>query len=115
MIIFLLLLGTHWLLEIVYLIQTNGDVDKVNRCMMEQGLEFTMCAGPSDVPKTKPGYKYMEEWKSPRVMMTHLLHQFFPPQVWGTKAKVSVVLFITPKKVDGQFLALQHAHASCCL
>ncbi|XP_072051234.1 sulfotransferase 1C2-like [Amphiura filiformis] len=83
--------GTHWLMEIVYLVMTNGDMDKINRYMMEQGLEFTMCAGPSEVPKTKPGYKHMEEWESPRVMMSHLMHRFLPPQIWEKKTKVIYV------------------------
>ncbi|XP_072051232.1 sulfotransferase 1C2-like [Amphiura filiformis] len=84
--------GTHWLIEIVYLILTNGEMAKINRCMMEQGLEFTMCAGPSEVPKTKPGYKHMEEWESPRVMMSHLMHRFLPPQIWEKKAKIIYVM-----------------------
>ncbi|XP_072051233.1 sulfotransferase 1E1-like [Amphiura filiformis] len=84
--------GTHWLMEIVYLVLTNGEMDKINRCMMEQGLEFTMCAGPSEVPKTKPGYKHMEEWESPRVMVSHLMHRFLPPQIWEKKAKIIYVM-----------------------
>ena len=75
-------------MEIVYLILANGEMDKINRCMMEQGLEFTMCGGPSEVPKTKPGYQHMQEWPSPRVMVSHLMHRFLPPQIWEKKAKV---------------------------
>ena len=75
-------------MEIAYLVLTNGELDKVNRVMMEQGLEFSMCAGPSEVSKTKPGYKYIEEWESPRVIATHLMHRFMPLKVWEKKAKV---------------------------
>lgn len=84
--------GTHWLMEIVYLMLANGEMDKINRCMMEQGLEFTMCAGPSEVPKTKPGYEHMNEWPSPRVMVSHLCEKFLPPQIWEKKAKLIYVM-----------------------
>ena len=94
-IIISLLSGTHWLMEIVYLMLANGEMDKINRSMMEQGLEFTMCAGPSEVPKTKPGYEHMNEWPSPRVMVSHLCEKFLPPQLWEKKAKVSgIIIYI---------------------
>ncbi|XP_072029691.1 sulfotransferase 1C2-like [Amphiura filiformis] len=83
--------GTHWLMEIVYLLLANGELSKIKRNMMEQGLEHTQCAGPSEVQTAKPGHKYMEEWESPRVMNSHLMLRFLPPQIWEKKAKVLYV------------------------
>lgn len=111
--------GTHWLMEIVYLVLTNGEMDKINRVMMEQGLEFSMCAGPSEVPKTKPGYKYMEEWPSPRVMVTHLMHRFMPPQVWEKKAKVrlawmfSIIHVVETRKTENIVNSLDFIISYC--
>ncbi|XP_072050677.1 sulfotransferase 1E1-like [Amphiura filiformis] len=92
--------GTHWLFEIVSLIINGGDPDKIERSHMTIAPELIM-APPGDeeaMKTTPPGYKLINNWESPRVMATHLIEKFLPPDVWRKNVKV-LYLGRNPKDV----------------
>ncbi|XP_071792505.1 amine sulfotransferase-like [Asterias amurensis] len=85
--------GTHWTMEIVYLILADGYPEKINRSekMKFGALEMTMPTMPV------PGYKMAEDLPSPRVFPTHLPENILPPQIFQNKGKV---VFVTRNPKD---------------
>ena len=79
-----LLIGTHWTMEIVYLILADGYPEKINRSekMSFGALEMSMPTMPV------PAYKMAEDLPSPRVFPTHLPENILPPQIFQNKGKV---------------------------
>ena len=86
--------GTHWIFEIVSLIVHGADASKIERSHMATGPELSM-ALPTDleaIEKATPGYKLIDDWKSPRVFGTHLIRKLFPPDGLRKKVKVTISL-----------------------
>ncbi|XP_022110090.1 amine sulfotransferase-like [Acanthaster planci] len=81
--------GTHWTMEIVYLILTEGYPDKIDRHekMKFGGLEMFVPTPTNQVP----AYKYVQTITSRRVLPTHLPANVIPPAVLQGKGKVVYV------------------------
>ncbi|XP_071954186.1 sulfotransferase 1B1-like [Antedon mediterranea] len=83
--------GTHWACEIINLILTGGDPDKIDRTCMEACLEMSYLKDITDFTSTVPYYKTLEAKTSRRVILTHLPKSLLPPQVFTKKPKVIYV------------------------
>ena len=86
-------LGTHWLREILSLIHVNGKVEDVDRNQMSSPFEF------GDLryhihDEEVPSYIRARTWKSPRVLVTHVLEEFLPKQIKEGKGKVRIFKLI---------------------
>jgi len=81
--------GTHWTMEMVYLILADGYPEKIDRDekMKFGGLEMSI---PTPTNRL-PAYKFVENIKSRRVLPTHLPEQILPPAVFKNKSKVVYV------------------------
>ncbi|XP_022098282.1 uncharacterized protein LOC110983374 [Acanthaster planci] len=82
--------GTHWVSEILQYILQDGRGD-FDRTFITTGLEFTRAEEPKNIESTTPGYKIYAAMKSPRLMISHCLEQFLPPQVLTKQPKVVYV------------------------
>lgn len=99
-------LGTHWMMELMLLIQQNGRLENVKRhvCL---NREFTYALPPDfktcavDLLVTCP---------SPRFYRTHLPCQHLPPQVWKKKSKVRHIFksHMLPFLFNSSFEALSY-------
>lgn len=76
--------GTTWVQEIVYLIQTNLDLDLEAVKNIEQRFAF--------LENAYPGLKTMEELRSPRLIKSHLPFHLLPEQMETVRPKVSLSL-----------------------
>ncbi|XP_071954184.1 uncharacterized protein [Antedon mediterranea] len=82
--------GTHWSNEIINLILTGGDPDKIDRTCQEAALEMSYIKDKTDIKSFEPFYKKMEAKKARRVILTHLPESLLPPQVFTKKPKISM-------------------------
>ena len=74
-------------MEILELLHHDAQADKIDRSNLDTALEIGLCR--VDQPETAiPGYKKMETWSSPRIILTHCFEHLLPPQVWQKKVKV---------------------------
>lgn len=102
--------GTTWVQEIVYLIQTNLDLDLEAVKNIEQRFAF--------LENAYPGLKTMEEMRSPRLIKSHLPFHLLPEQMETVRPKVIYVVrnpkdilisyysflkMLTPLKFEGTF------------
>ncbi|XP_071958022.1 sulfotransferase 1C4-like [Antedon mediterranea] len=84
--------GTHWTMQILYLLQVDGDYEK----MLGQGLgakrlpPLELCI---DKPDGSIGYTYKkyEQLQSPRLIVTHLPYALLPRQVFEKRTKIIYV------------------------
>ena len=88
----MILLGTHWVTEMLSLIYANGKVDDVDRDQTGGALEFgDFHAGTAIQAREErpaPTYVQAQTWKSPRVITSHVLEEFLPQQLKEGKGKV---------------------------
>ena len=66
------------------LIHVNGKVEDVDQNQMSSPLEFGVHE------EQMPTYIRARTWKSPRVLVTHVLEEFLPEQLKEGKAKVFI-------------------------
>jgi hypothetical protein len=66
----LLVLGTTWVQEIVYLIKNNLDFDKAKASVLEDRFPF--------LEYPYPGVKSVDKMPTPRLIKTHLPYGFLP-------------------------------------
>ncbi|PIK35321.1 putative sulfotransferase 1C2 [Apostichopus japonicus] len=81
--------GTHWMMEVIFLMQHDGHVDKIPRNVnpaLHGGLSFGV---PPDMKRSV--MESLATQPSPRFYITHLPSQLLPPQVWTKKPKVVYV------------------------
>ncbi|KAG3256380.1 bile salt sulfotransferase-like [Ictidomys tridecemlineatus] len=81
--------GTHWLVEILCLIHSNGDTKWIRS-------EPTWDRSPWI--ETDVGYKLLNEREGPRLMSSHLPFHLFPKSLFTSKAKV-IYIMRNPKDV----------------
>ncbi|XP_041480795.1 sulfotransferase 1C4-like [Lytechinus variegatus] len=90
--------GTHWMMEIVGLILSNGYPDKIDRSLYSSTIE--MFCVDQKLPRSKkeeeehpidwsPFMDVIDKAPSPRVFMTHLIYDLLPKDL--LKAKVVYV------------------------
>ncbi|XP_022106569.1 bile salt sulfotransferase-like [Acanthaster planci] len=89
--------GTHWALEMANLILVDGHEHKINRAEVGHPAEFDysipgMSASSRRPQRTLPQYKYIQNWKAPRVVMSHLPEEQIPEQILQGKGKVVYVI-----------------------
>lgn len=72
--------GTNWMMEIVSLIQSNGDISWCQQVPNYVRIPWLDVCGS--------GMKLVDESKPPRLFASHLPVQFFPKSFFSSKAKV---------------------------
>ncbi|XP_038070205.1 sulfotransferase 1C4-like [Patiria miniata] len=88
--------GTHWTMEIVYLILANGYPDKIDR---NEKMKFGALEMFIPTPNNPlPAYKFVETITSRRVLPTHLPINVVPSAVLQGKGKV---VYVTRNPKDG--------------
>ncbi|XP_071954183.1 uncharacterized protein [Antedon mediterranea] len=98
--------GTHWSNEIINLILTGGDPDKIDRSCQEAALEMSYIKDKTDIKSLAPFYKKLEAIEGQRVILTHLQESLLPPQVFTKKPKV---IYVTRNPKDCG-VSLYHAN-----
>ncbi|XP_054774331.2 sulfotransferase 1A1-like [Lytechinus pictus] len=73
--------GTHWIMEIAFLIMNDLQLDKINREANLFALDFAIANNNENTTKVTPGHEIMAQWKSPRIMVSHILEEFAPEQI----------------------------------
>ena len=76
----------------------GGDPSKIDRSKMVRRPALSMDVNadiksmndPDAIAKWPVGYKEMEKWESPRIIISHLHERFFPPDAWKKKVKVNL-------------------------
>eukprot|EP00057_Strongylocentrotus_purpuratus_P034101 XP_793921.2 PREDICTED: estrogen sulfotransferase-like [Strongylocentrotus purpuratus] len=90
--------GSHWIMEIAHLIMNDLQADKINRESMSLALELVLSDKVDNVTNVTPGHEIMAKWRSPRIMLSHLLEEFAPDQI---KKRSKVIYFSrNPKDVS---------------
>ncbi|XP_071847484.1 sulfotransferase 1C4-like isoform X2 [Apostichopus japonicus] len=81
--------GTHWMMEIMSLMEHDGHVDKVKRDPDPAHFSDLSFAIPPDFNSSV--MDILDKRPSPRFYISHLPSQLLPPQVWTKKCKVVYV------------------------
>ena len=81
-------------MEIAHLIMNDLQVDKINRESMSLALDLALSDKVDNVTKVTPGHEIMAKWKSPRIMLSHLLEEFAPDQI-KKRSKVHHIMMKT--------------------
>lgn len=89
-----MVIGTHWLFEIIQLIMADGDAQKIDRKTMTIFPEVTAAASPEQLKEVTPGYKIIEKLPSPRIITSHIPEPLCPPQWFTKNAKVKTCWFL---------------------
>ncbi|XP_040181588.1 sulfotransferase 2B1-like isoform X1 [Rana temporaria] len=93
--------GTNWMMEILSLIHSNGDISWCQKVPNYVRIPWLDVCGH--------GVKLVDEYQSPRLFSSHLPMQFFPKSLFSSKAKV-IYTARNPKDV---LVSLYHyAHMS---
>ncbi|XP_072036597.1 sulfotransferase 1C2-like isoform X2 [Amphiura filiformis] len=90
--------GSHWLMDIINLLQNNAENDHINPSYLDTTLELRKDNLQTTQGTSLPGYQTIPTWKSPRIILTHCFAEFLPPQVWEKHPKV-IYLARNPKDV----------------
>ncbi|KAJ8040075.1 Sulfotransferase family cytosolic 1B member 1 [Holothuria leucospilota] len=99
--------GTHWIQEILLLIQQDGHVEMVNRDV-DPALNWDLAFGlPPDFENSVADS--LATRPSPRFYKTHLPSQHLPSQVWSKKAKL-VYVTRDPKDACASFFNFTNAN-----
>ncbi|XP_011856323.1 PREDICTED: sulfotransferase 1C3-like [Mandrillus leucophaeus] len=80
--------GTHWMQEILDMIQNDGDVEKCKRDHSLHRYPFLELKFPH---KEKPDWVIALEMSSPRLIKTHLPSHLIPPSIWKENCKIVYV------------------------
>ncbi|XP_055099838.1 sulfotransferase 1C3 isoform X2 [Symphalangus syndactylus] len=80
--------GTHWMQEILDMIQNDGDVEKCKRFPSLDRHPFLELKFPH---KEKPDLEIALEMSSPRLIKTHLPSHLIPPSIWKENCKIVYV------------------------
>ncbi|XP_033100090.1 sulfotransferase 1C3-like [Anneissia japonica] len=83
--------GTHWSAEIINLILTGGDPEKIDRSRQEAPLEMSYPKDKSNLTLLEPFHLKLASLEGCRVILTHLPEQLLPSQVFSKKPKVIYV------------------------
>nr|XP_040135713.1 sulfotransferase 2A1-like isoform X2 [Ictidomys tridecemlineatus] len=81
--------GTHWLVEILSLIHSNGDTKWIRSVPLWDRSPWL---------ETNGGYKRINKREGPRLMSSHLPFHLFPKSLFTSKAKV-IYIMRNPKDV----------------
>ena len=113
-------LGTHWLQEMLSLIHVNGKVEDIDRNQMSSPFEFGDLRYHLYDEKV-PTYIRARTWKSPRVLVTHVLEELLPKQLKEGKGKVRILTIAFLETVASTFsdnrfarVCSQHVITSWC-
>ncbi|PIK42152.1 putative sulfotransferase 1C2 [Apostichopus japonicus] len=98
--------GTHWMMEVIQLIKTDGHVDQIER---ENDRRAIGCIEFTIFPEMKEAIVDVVDKKpSPRMYGTHLPATLLPAQIWTKKPKV-VYVTRNPKDAANSFYNFMNA------
>ncbi|XP_033100097.1 sulfotransferase family cytosolic 1B member 1-like [Anneissia japonica] len=83
--------GTHWSAEIINLILTAGDPDKIDHTRQEAAIEMSYLKDKSNPTSFVAFHLKLASMEGRRVILTHLPEHLLPPQVFSKKPKVIYV------------------------
>ncbi|XP_072018270.1 LOW QUALITY PROTEIN: amine sulfotransferase-like [Amphiura filiformis] len=90
--------GTHWTVEIVNLVLTDGHEENIDRTKQPLPIELDHVQPGTKIPDHLPShmriplYERGKSWSSPTVFMNHLPEHMMPKQIYEGKGKVVFVL-----------------------
>lgn len=99
--------GTHWMMEIILLIQQDGHVEKIKR-ELDAAMQGDLCFSLPPDFKTSVA-DVLAKRPSPRFYITHLPLKLMPPEVWTKKPKL---IYVTrnPKDACSSFYRFLNAN-----
>lgn len=79
----IILLGTTWLQELVYLVHSNVDLETANKVDLSTRFPY--------IEHARTNFSYVKSMPSPRLLKTHLPYSLLPQDIHKKQCKVSFI------------------------